>query len=360
MVSAAMTLHAIRHSLFVSSLSLPLLLAACGDRAGADDGTADEAGNTESGTDSSDGSEIGDTQAMTSDTDTGTTDTGTSDTGTSDTGTTDTDTGTSDTDTSDTGGCVPDEDIEVTCDHIDNDCDGVIDDVDLGNDGICDCLAIGIIGATGYAPTADFEAWLEEQGTSVTRTLILNQPGIVDDAFLAPYDILLVDRIQRSLSPAEAAAIESFVKDDGRGVITLIGYNFDNNNPAPERDRANSVLAPFGLAYAGGYLHAGPNANVTPVFDQMHPIGMGIFDVNYIGGIEPVDQGNQGTSQIFATVPQGDAGLAHETTDGGRVIVWGDEWITFDSDWQGYADVQKFWAQMIGWAKPQSFCGDPQ
>ncbi|MBA3549030.1 MAG: hypothetical protein H0T76_21310, partial [Nannocystis sp.] len=87
----------------------------------------------------------------------------------------------------------------------------------------------------------------------------------------------------------------------------------------------------------------------------------GIFDVNFAGGITPVDTGNQGTSTIFATVEQADAGLAHETAmKGGRVIVWGDEWITFDSDWQGYADVQDLWVNMVGWAKPQDFCGVPQ
>ena len=255
-------------------------------------------------------------------------------------------------------GCIPTEDIEVTCDQIDNNCDGLIDNVDVGLDGFCDCLSIGIIGATGYAPTANFEAWLEEQGTSVTRTLLQNQPDVVTPEFLAQYDFLIVDRIERSLSGAEAAAIEAFVKDNGNGMLTLIGYNFDNNNPAPERDRANTVLAPFGLAYTGGYVHT--QAGVIPTFDQMHPVSMGVTDVNFHGGIVPTDTGNQGSSVIFATVPSGDAGLAHETAMGGRVIVWGDEWITFDSDWQGYADVQKFWSQMVGWAKPQDFCGSPQ
>ncbi|HLT37629.1 MAG TPA: hypothetical protein VK034_15155 [Enhygromyxa sp.] len=87
---------------------------------------------------------------------------------------------------------------------------------------------------------------------------------------------------------------------------------------------------------------------------------MGIADVNYHGGIVPVDNGNLGTSEIFATVPSGTAGIAHETASGGRVIVWGDEWLTFDSDWQGYADIEDFWSQMIGWVKPQDFCGAPQ
>lgn len=119
-------------------------------------------------------------------------------------------------------------------------------------------------------------------------------------------------------------------------------------------------MAPFGLAYQGGYIHAGGGQNVIPTFDQNHPVSMGIMDLNFAGGMEPVDNGNQGVSDIFATVPQGDAGLAHETAMGGRVIVWGDEWLTFDSDWQGYADVQNFWARMISWVKPQDFCASPQ
>jgi len=253
--------------------------------------------------------------------------------------------------------CVPSEDIEVTCDNLDNDCDGLVDNVDEGADGFCDCLNIGILGSTGFNPTADFVDWLEEQGTTVTRTSLANNPGVVTQDLVATYDVLIIDRIERALSPEEAAVVEAFVKDGGYGMITLIGYNFDNNNPAPERDRANSALTPFGLAYQGPYLHSGGGNNVTPTFDPMHPVSEGVIEVNYIGGIEPVDNGDLGDSFIFATVPEGDAGLAHQTDgDGGRIVVWGDEWLTFDSDWQGYADVETFWSQMINWVKPADFC----
>ena len=264
--------------------------------------------------------------------------------------------GTSSSTGGDTMGCVPTEMQEVTCDHVDNDCDGKIDNIDVGGDGICDCLNIGILGSPGFAPNSNFEMWLEAQGSSVTRTSLLNNPDVIKPAFLAAYDLILIDRIERALSPAEAAAIEAFVKTEGRGMITLIGYNFDNNNPAPERDRANTVLTPFGLAYVGDYFG---NA-VIPTFDPNHPVSQGIVDVNFAGGIEPRDNGNQGTSKVFATWQAKNAGLAHQTAMGGRVIVWGDEWITFDSDWQGFADVQDFWVNMVDWARPQDFCVVPQ
>ncbi len=283
-------------------------------------------------------------------------------TGTTDTTSTGTTTGTSTTDASSTGsssssttepGCMP---LKEVCNDLDDDCDGFVDNVDAGGDGICDCLNIAILGATGFAPNANFEAWLTSQGTGVTRTKLLNNPGVVTPAFLDKYDLVLLDRIERALSPEEAKALETFIKTEGRGMITLIGYNFDNNNPAPERDRANTALAPFGLAYEGAYFGA-----AVPTFDQNHPVSKGIFDVNFLGGIKPIDTGKQGVSTVFSNLNGVSTGIAHQTANmGGRVVVWGDEWITFDSDWQGFADVQDFWVNMVNWARPQDFCTVPQ
>ena len=73
------------------------------------------------------------------------------------------------------------------------------------------------------------------------------------------------------------------------------------------------------------------------------------------------DQGDQGTSEIFATFENVNAGLAHQTAnDGGRIIVWGDEWLTFDSDWQAFSDVEPLWVRFVDWARPQEICALPQ
>ncbi len=318
----------------------------------------ESASGSTTGTTDPGSSTTGTTQGVDTTGTTGTTDT----TDTTDTTSTGTTTGTSTTDGSSTGsssssttepGCMP---LKEVCNDLDDDCDGFVDNVDAGGDGICDCLNIAILGATGFAPNANFEAWLTSQGTGVTRTKLLNNPGVVTPAFLDKYDLVLLDRIERALSPEEAKALETFIKTEGRGMITLIGYNFDNNNPAPERDRANTALAPFGLAYEGAYFGA-----AVPTFDQNHPVSKGIFDVNFLGGIKPIDTGKQGVSTVFSNLNGVSTGIAHQTANmGGRVVVWGDEWITFDSDWQGFADVQDFWVNMVNWARPQDFCTVPQ
>ena len=397
MVDRTLAAYLRPHHFFITIAGLGLVLAACGSSGGGTDstsgssstatdastgtGTPTGSGPTSSPTESSESltgsisgtdsdatsGETTATAGTTESVDPSTTTTATTTTTTTDgtttlgdTSTTDASTGSSSTtdgSSSTTDGCIPTEASEVTCDKLDNDCDGNVDNIDAGGDGICDCLNIGILGNSGFAPNANFEAWLEDQGSSVTRTLLLNKPGVVTPAFLAAYDLVLIDRIERALSAEEAAALEAFVKTSGRGMITLIGYNFDNNNPVPERDRANTALTPFGLAYQGGYFG---NA-VIPTFDQNHPVSMGIMDVNFAGGIEPVDLGKQGQSDIFSTWQGKTCGIAHQTAMmGGRVIVWGDEWLTFDSDWQGYADVQDFWVNMVDWARPQDFCGVPQ
>jgi len=45
----------------------------------------------------------------------------------------------------------------------------------------------------------------------------------------------------------------------------------------------------------------------------------------------------------------------------GRVVVWGDEWITYDSEWADVKDqqVELFWLNILKWLSPPGECQVP-
>ena len=47
--------------------------------------------------------------------------------------------------------------------------------------------------------------------------------------------------------------------------------------------------------------------------------------------------------------------------DAGRVVVWGDEWITYDSEWADVTDqqVELFWLNILKWLSPPKTCQVP-
>jgi hypothetical protein len=284
----------------------------------------------------------------------GTTEPGTTDSSTSEPGTTGT-TGTSDSDstTSDGSsssttepGCIPADEV---CNDLDDDCNGVVDDVDVGGDGICDCLDIAIFGNEGANPSAEFQSWLEAQGTQVDRISLDNSP--ITQQILDKYDIIILDWLVRSYTPEEAALIEQWVGTGG-GLMSMTGHT--NNNTVI--DRPNSIIQPMGLSYNGSKgFFSGPVTQWTP-----HPITMGITSVSFYGGlyINIVDDGI-GVNEVIGTLPQGPVAVA-QVRKNGKLFIFGDEWIEFDSEWQNIPQIKKLWANSLGWLSPQNFCTIPQ
>jgi hypothetical protein len=45
----------------------------------------------------------------------------------------------------------------------------------------------------------------------------------------------------------------------------------------------------------------------------------------------------------------------------GRVVVWGDEWITYDSEWADVKgqQVELFWLNILKWLSPPKTCQVP-
>ena len=55
--------------------------------------------------------------------------------------------------------------------------------------------------------------------------------------------------------------------------------------------------------------------------------------------------GSQGCARIATAV-------ALESGDG-RVFVWGDEWIEYDTEWASMPTVARLWANLFGWLVPR-------
>lgn len=280
--------------------------------------------------------------------------TGTSDGTTSDgtTSTSDGTTGTSDDTTTDaessTGpDCIPA--VEV-CNDFDDDCDGNIDNVDVGGDGICDCLNIALVGNQGANPSAEFQDWLVAQGTQVDR-ISTNPAEVLDKGLLNKYDIIILDYLIRGYTAEEALTTQTWVEAGG-GLMAMTGFT----NQQFVADRPNSLIKPMGLSYntSKGFF-SGPVKAFAP-----HPITDTLTSISFYGGlfVDIVEDG-VAMNQIIMTLPQGAVGVVQDRGNG-RLFIFGDEWIEFDSEWKNIPEIKKFWVQTLAWLGPKDSCLVPQ
>jgi len=246
-----------------------------------------------------------------------------------------------------TDDCVPSPEI---CDDLDNDCDGAIDDVDVGMDGICDCLNIALIGNQGANPSAEFQSWLEAQGTQVDR-ISTNANEVLDKATLNKYDIVILDYLIRNYTADEAETTKTWVEAGG-GLMAMTGFT----NAQFAADRPNSLIKPMGLSYntSKGFF-SGPVTQFVP-----HPITMGLTSISFYGGlfIDIVADG-VGMNQTIMTLPQGPVGVVQERKNG-RLFIFGDEWVEFDSEWKNIPQIKQFWVQTLAYLGPKESCQVPQ
>jgi len=257
------------------------------------------------------------------------------------------DTTTGDAESSTGQGCVPSPEI---CNDVDDDCDDQIDNVDVGMDGICDCLNIALVGNQGANPSAEFQLWLEAQGTQVDRiNTVLNEP--LDKAVLNKYDILVLDYLIRSYTPDEQAAVQTWVEAGG-GMMSMTGFT----NQQFVADRPNSLFKPMGLSYntSKGFF-SGPITQFAP-----HEITMGLTSISFFGGlyVDIVDDGIN-INKTIMTLPQGPVGVVQDRGNG-RLFMFGDEWVEFDSEWKNIPQIKQFWVQTLSFLGPKASCQVPQ
>lgn len=246
------------------------------------------------------------------------------------------------------------------CDGLDNDCNGIVDDVDTGNDGVCDCIKIATLGVPGTWGQGDvFGSWLSARSTNGAADL--GSQTLTAD-LLNQFDIIVVQNVNaklpsdktggigRAYTAAEVSALSAFVTARG-GVMTMTGFS----DPT-ELTNVNALLGAFGLNYGSTQILQKSGGSTVPITGwHQHPISAGITLVGVDNGYESQSAQNLGT--VVADQSNYVVGRALEFGKG-KVFQWGDEWITYDSEWTQHPDyqVQLLWLNIIKWLTPLNYC----
>jgi len=219
----------------------------------------------------------------------------------------------------------------------------------------CTHLNIGIFGNPGSNPSSDFQEWLIKAGTSAQRIQNMAPTPTISSATLQPFDVIILDQLTRDYATAEATAFASFVSNGG-GVVSLSGYTGSTSIDW----RANSLLAPLEVAYAGP-LMSGPVTEFA-----IHPITQGLTSVTFEGGYAIADLGGTVSTRtpigflpnpVDSGADSGTVPVAYAIQMGsGRAFVWGDEWIEYDSEWSTLPEIEELWVQVFAWIAPVDKC----
>lgn len=235
------------------------------------------------------------------------------------------------------------------CDGADNDGNGIIDDVDVGMDGVCDCLRIATLGVAGSAGVGGvFAAWLDERSTLGATDL---GDAVLTPELLAPHQVILSQDISggHARTPEEVAALQAWISAGG-GFMTLIGYA-----DTSERTNVNVLLAPSGIQYGPEPILFGGGVTLPVNTWHPHPVSEMVTRLGIDNGYPVVGSGTVVSEEGGYVV------LRATELGAGHVLVWGDEWISFDSEWVGHPDyqVERFWLNALKWLSPAGECQVP-
>jgi hypothetical protein len=156
-------------------------------------------------------------------------------------------------------------------------------------------------------------------------------------AFLAAFDVVIFDRMQRTYTPEEASAIEAWVRAGG-GVLSMTGFA---NAVDPDITAPNSLLAPFGGQYVPPLLEGSSIVTITDFVPS--PVTTNIAALPFAGGYAV--QVQPGWTVVAYDTGTPIAMIAEH--GGGRIYMWGDEWVEYSMEWGN--NVQAFWQDGIDW-----------
>jgi hypothetical protein len=211
---------------------------------------------------------------------------------------------------------------------------------------------IATIGAPGmWGQGALFMDWLSSQGESASGNL---GDQVLTASLLAPYKILVAQDLSNNhtYSASEASALQAWITAGG-GFMTMLGYQ--GPLTPPEGTNVDRLLAPYGMNY-GSVPILSDTAAANPVTNWVpHPVTQGITEIGFNNGFDVEGSGT------FLANEQGYNVLEVKVVGSGHVLMWGDEWITYDAFWSQYPQfqVKQFWQNIVDWFDPSGGCMVP-
>jgi hypothetical protein len=177
---------------------------------------------------------------------------------------------------------------------------------------------------------------LQAYPATVTRTQT-DTATPVTPAFLASFDVIILDKLQRTYSSEEASAMEAWVRAGG-GVLSMTGFA---NSVDPDITAPNSLLAPFGGQYIPPLLESSSLVTITDFSPS--PVTTTVFALPFAGGYAVQPQPGWTVTAYDTGTPIAMIG----EHGGGRIYMWGDEWVEYSMEWGN--NVQAFWQNGIDW-----------
>jgi hypothetical protein len=230
--------------------------------------------------------------------------------------------------------------------------------------------------------TNAFQAFMNSNTKGTATMEMLLTFTHITDFDLSKYDVIILQALYTNpydpnglwtYSAADAAALHDWVNNKGGAIIAMSGYFSDT---AVEIQPLNQLLAPFGITYDGDNTYTSNDCPNPPSlcycaygsipFDNwstaVPDITKNLKKVGIFYGRSIMCPGSDcqivGTNTVDSTAQSKIVGVA-KVVGNGRVFAWGDEWVTYTSQWGLTPDPQydnaATYAQCVGYTPMTSY-----
>ena len=266
---------------------------------------------------------------------------------------------------------------------------------DGGVDCMCPTLNVAVIGkpgkwgASGGDTDTAFQEWLNSNSAGTAKADVYSTKPTLTAEFLSAYSVVILASLSEdsnagpfwTFSDAEVAAFQDWVENKGGGVITLTGYAGDSGETRPTNqlvafsgasyntDTVNPTCLDWSVCGCAGSQTLSDWNGTDPVIASLRN------NVTWVGFTNGRSIAASANAHVAATVQYNNSladVVVGNIAGAGRVLMYGDEWITYTSQWTGAGVVAsnctagnypqdkyqtaQFWFNMIKWVQPRATC----